>query len=62
MAHRAPETHHNSNANAATKRDATQRMPQSHALTLKKITNDAAQAKLLTQPEMTSKILRLPNQ
>ena len=35
MTHRAPEKHNDSNANAATTRDATQRKQPSHALTLK---------------------------
>ena len=57
--HRTLEKQYNSNANAATKRDATQRIRPAHALALEKNTNDAAHAKLPTQPEMTSKMLQL---
>ena len=42
VAHRPPEKHHNPNANAATKRDATQRKQQSHALSAE--TNQKTQA------------------
>ena len=56
MAHRAPEKHHISNANAATKRDATQRKQQSHALSAEENSESTSQtAHAATHAELKKK-------